>query len=278
MLMDTLIEHWNFDLEAALLFILLTLLYVILSHGKWLKGAVLYFSGAVLMLFLAISPLHFVGMHYLLSAYMVMHILLLLICGPLILLGLPVSSPPHVVLHSISAFFHRWPWMGWLAGIGLMWFWHIPVVFDAVFPKDHGSFRFHFLPFLHTTSLLLAGVFFSWPIFGPVKELRIHPLVGVIYLFTGCIGCSILGLFLTFAPPTLYRHYFLPDEYGFSSLIRNSWNISRAQDQQAAGLMMWVPCCFIYLSGSLLLMFKWLNEKQEPGLKQEQLLWKGEDR
>ncbi|HEX7366372.1 MAG TPA: cytochrome c oxidase assembly protein [Pelobium sp.] len=268
--METILSQWHFDLGASLLFIILVAFYFKLSNGKILKNAALYFGGCLLMLVLATSPLHFLGMHYLLSAYMVMHILLLLICGPLILMGIPQETE-NKVIKSLSIFFNHYPWIGWLSGIGLMWFWHIPTIFDASFPKHHDLFSISPLAFLHLSTLLLAGVFFSWPILGPHKNLRTHPLVGVVYLFTACVGCSVLGLFLTFAPPTLYHHYFMADEFGFSTFIKNNWGINRANDQQMAGLTMWVPCCFIYLSGCMILFFKWINEKEEIKVAHQKL-------
>lgn len=253
--MRSLFTYWHFDLGSIILFILFSWFYGHLSGFKLLKGARIYFSGLGLMLFVEVSPLHFLGMHYLLSAFMVVHIVLLLICGPMLLMGIP-RGLDHRFIWQVSRFFNYWPWMGWLSAIGVMWFWHIPDVFDAVFPANHEVFSFHWVSFLHSASLLLAGICFSWPILSPVKELQVNPLLGIVYLFTACIGCSILGLLITFAPPTLYKHYFLTDEYGFGELIKTSWGISRAKDQQMAGLMMWVPCCFIYLSASMVLVYK----------------------
>ncbi|MBK0381540.1 cytochrome c oxidase assembly protein [Pedobacter sp. SD-b] len=261
--METIFSQWKFNLGASLLFILLITFYFYLTKGKLKMGAAFYFFGCFLMLVLSLSPLHFIGMHYLLSAYMVMHILLLLICGPFILMGIPKETP-NTSIKKTSVFFFNYPWMGWLAGIGLMWFWHIPKIFDAAFPKSQSLFGFYPLAFLHMLTLLLAGIFFAWPILGPHKELRAHPLVGLVYLASACVGCSILGLFLTFAPPTLYHHYFMADTFGFASTIKHNWGIDRAMDQQMAGLMMWVPCCFIYLSGCMMLFFKYINAKEKP--------------
>jgi cytochrome c oxidase assembly factor CtaG len=47
-------------------------------------------------------------------------------------------------------------------------------------------------------------------------------------------------------------------------MIRNKWKISAAVDQQIAGLIMWVPCCLIYLTASMILLIKWFDEN-EPG-------------
>jgi putative membrane protein len=53
------------------------------------------------------------------------------------------------------------------------------------------------------------------------------------------------------------------DEYGFNNIIKNKWGISGEMDQQIAGLIMWVPCCFIYLTAAMLLLKKWFNEKEK---------------
>lgn len=272
--MENLLSYWMVDWGAIIAAVILTYTYFNLSGGKLAKGAGSYFSGLVLMLLVTTSPLHFLGMHYLLSAYMLVHIVLLLLCGPLLVIGLPKNfATKNNVVKAISAAMNQWPWLGWIAGIGLMWFWHIPIVFDAVFPQHHTAFSFNILPVLHTITLLLAGVLFAWPIMGPIKSMRLHPLLGIIYLFSACVGCSILGLYLTFAPPTLYKHYFMPDEFGFSGMILNNWNINRSTDQQAAGLIMWVPCCFIYICGCCYLFLHWIKDKEMPRIKTP--IWRG---
>jgi len=53
------------------------------------------------------------------------------------------------------------------------------------------------------------------------------------------------------------------DEYGFNNIIKNKWGISSEMDQQIAGLIMWVPCCFIYLTAAMVLLKKWFKEKEE---------------
>jgi cytochrome c oxidase assembly factor CtaG len=97
---------------------------------------------------------------------------------------------------------------------------------------------------------------FCWPLAGPVPRYHIHPLQGVLYLFTACITCSLLGLLITFAPLGTYHHYLDMDAM-MHSTGSGPWGLSRAADQQAAGLIMWVPCCFIYLAGCLLLLQRW---------------------
>ncbi|WP_439883306.1 cytochrome c oxidase assembly protein [Pontibacter sp. MBLB2868] len=256
-------NNWLLNPGMLVIFVAMAGLYFLLSGGRLQKGAGLYFAALLLLLLVQTSPLHFLAMHYLFSAHMISHIVILLLCAPMLVLGLPkqVAQKPKKIFKAISQIMMRWPWLGWLSGIGVMWFWHIPAVFDAAFPASHTVFNL--LPLLHTFSLLVAGVLFAWPILGPLPKYRINPLAGVVYLFTACIACSLLGLLITFAPLGIYHHYLAADPYGFASTIRNGWGITTAVDQQMAGLIMWVPCCFIYLSGSLYLFLTWLSSKEE---------------
>lgn len=193
------------------------------------------------------SPLHYLGMHDYLSAHMIAHILLLLICGPLLVISVPRAK----WLRHVSAFWARRSWLTWIVGIGVMWLWHIPGLLNASMDVMHGWSP---LPFVHAVSLLLAGMVFSWLLFGPFPEYRIHPMGGILYLGTACISCSLMGLLITFAPPDTYQMH------GGMLMSENPWGLTAKQDLQVSGLIMWVPCCLVYLAGCMMLLFRWLNE------------------
>jgi cytochrome c oxidase assembly factor CtaG len=169
------------------------------------------------------------------------------------------------------------PWLVWLLGIGVMWFWHIPAVFDSGFPSAgmmHSGGNGNLLPaLLHDTeyfTLIIIGILFCWPVIGPFASWRLQPLKGVIYLVAGCISGSLLGALITFSPVGMYKHYLsVTDASGLSSLVRNNWHITTATDQQIAGLIMWVPGCLIYLTGSLYLIRKWFMEKEDNSVEKE---------
>jgi cytochrome c oxidase assembly factor CtaG len=214
-------------------------------------------TGLTVLLLCFFSPLHILSSYYLFSAHMTVHVLLLLVVGPLMVLGLPVHN------NRFSSLFHflkQHPVTGWLAGIGTMWLWHIPILFNMAMASGHHR-SFDLLSIMESTSLVLAGILFSAPVIHPRKEYRLDPLSGIVYLFTACIGCSLLGLLITFAPAGTYHHFLAHhDIYGLNKIIVQS-GITQATDQQAAGLIMWVPCCFIYVGGSMYLLLKWLKEK-----------------
>jgi cytochrome c oxidase assembly factor CtaG len=235
-----------------------------------ISGRSIYFLAGFLLLVLSVaSPLRFLGDHYLMSAHMITHVGLLLVAAPLMVLGISENNH-HSILDRLSVKIGAAPWLAWLAGVLVMWFWHIPVIFNSLFENpDNINFNSgdHFrwiLQDLQDLNLVLAGILFCWPVIGPVKYLRIAPLKAVLYLSTACVSCSILGLMITFAPLTVYNGYaHATDHFGYLNLIRNEKGITQLVDQQFAGLIMWVPGCLIYLSASMILLLNWFHGNKD---------------
>jgi putative membrane protein len=263
--MHSFISYWNLDAIMILFMMLICLGYLYLTDFKFIKRSVFFIAGFVLIIISVASPLYFLGENYLMSAHMLSHVLLLLIAAPLLVLGIPEkNNNPFLV--RVSEKLSAIPWLPWMAGVCIMWFWHIPAVFNRLLEWPAMDFTHpfsvHILSDLHLISLILCGIIFCWPVIGPFREQRLLPLHAVLYLSAACIFCSILGLLITFAPMGIYTPYMhIEDHFGFLNMIRNEEGISAIVDQQAGGLIMWVPGCLIYLSASIYILMKWFNEK-----------------
>lgn len=215
--------------------------------GYWL-------AGVVLLLFDLVSPIDTLGDQYLFSAHIVQHFLLALVIPPLLLLGTPrwfaeaaLQKPLPRRLESVLGH----PPLSWLLGVGTMLAWHIPVLFNAALAND-GIHIFQHLSFLVT------GTIFWWPIAGPLQNRRLPTLGAISYLFSACVCCSLLGAFLTFGPVGLYPAYLNPaDTFGILPMLRNQWGLDPKSDQQLGGMLMWVPGCFVYLTGILVSVRRW---------------------
>ena len=132
-----------------------------------------------------------------------------------------------------------------------MWLWHVPSLCSA-------SATNPWVHLLQGTTLLLMGTAFWWPIIGPWRSQWLPPLIGVLYLFSACVGCTILGIILTFAPLGVCPAFLHPaDRLGILILLRDDWGLTPAKDQQLGGLLMWVPPCFVYLCGIFGLLGRW---------------------
>jgi cytochrome c oxidase assembly factor CtaG len=55
----------------------------------------------------------------------------------------------------------------------------------------------------------------------------------------------------------------MQDDYGLNKIILNDWGLTQSIDQQAAGLIMWVPCCLIYVTGAMYLLVDWFKQKEK---------------
>lgn len=264
--MAALLTYWHLDPMIFVFLILMVVFYLHLTDFKILRKSGYFFAGLILIVLSIASPLHFLGENYLMSAHMTSHVILLLIASPLLVAGLPEIRSKNI--SRFSEILVRMPWIPWMSGVCIMWFWHIPVIFNSLFEsseqpaRDFSSLSISALQNIHIISLIVAGILFSWPIIGPVRTSRLFPLNAVLYLSTSCIFCSILGLLITFAPAGVYTPYnHMADRLGFMNMIRNQNGISALVDQQVAGLIMWVPGCLIYLTASMSLLMKWFREK-----------------
>jgi cytochrome c oxidase assembly factor CtaG len=257
--MKSILSYWSCDYALLGILIGICILYALLA--KFTTHSILYFVIAALLISLCFfSPLHILSAQYLFSVHMIVHVILLLCVGPLLLLCL---SPEKPVLPFFFLFLKNYPVVSWLTGVGIMWIWHIPVLFNATMGTMHGGCM-GIMHSIETISLIFSGIIFTAPVIHPDKNFRIDALPGVVYLFTACVGCSILGLLITFAPVGTYQHFLSAgDEYGLNNTILQQWHITQLADQQAAGLIMWVPCCLIYVSGSMYLLMHWFEDKEQ---------------
>jgi putative membrane protein len=240
---------WSWNSVVLSLVILSSLAYW-LAFGR--RGRPLYFTGAMVVFLLAlVSPLSALANGYVFSAHMVQHILLVLIVPALLLLSLPRSFPPGSLATSLTH-----PFVGWAAGVGAMWLWHAPSLCNAAATSRTVSA-------IQTTSLLLMGSLFWWQVIAPREEQRLSPPAAIVYLFTACTACSVLGIILTFAPVSICPVYQHPtDRLGILSTIRGGWGLTSDRDQQIGGLLMWVPMCAIYAAAILAQMARWHSSPQ----------------
>jgi len=219
------------------------------------RGPTAFFlAGIVILLLDLVSPIDLLGDQYLFSAHIVQHFVLALIVPPLLILGIPQWFAEVALKRpALARFEHEIarPPVSWLLGVGVMIFWHIPTCFNSALANEG-------LHIIQHLSFLVTGVIFWWPVLTPVESHRIAPLGAISYLFGACLSCSLLGATLTFAHPGLYPAYIAPDDrFGILPLIRDEWGLDPQNDQQLGGLLMWIPGCFVYLTGILATVARW---------------------
>ena len=205
---------------------------------------------------------------------MVQHMILLAAVPPLLLLGragavMFVGCPAPLA----TALAQRWrrapawrsllaqalrPSVAALVQTLLLWGWHLPAAIDAAARDDVVHYAMH-------ASLFAAGLLF-WTSLS--RSLRApEPAAGataawsagagMIALVATMMQMGFLGALLVFAGQPLFeRHAARAHLVGLSPL----------EDQQLAGLVMWVPGAIPYLLGGLALMAAWMrrSERRTP--------------
>jgi cytochrome c oxidase assembly factor CtaG len=252
------LHYWNFDPMSIVIAILLLGFQVWSNRRGSLRKDILFLTGIFLMLLVTLSPLGYLSMGYLFSAHMIEHIVMLLVVPPLLLAGTNAGILEKLQkssFHGIGKFLFSTP-IAWLIGMGAMYLWHIPFLFHVMKSSP-------FIHELHMISLLILGVIFIWPVYAPIPWKRLNPLQSALYLFIACVGCTVLGILISFSPSSLYIPYFTGNSDAIWELVRNDWGITPSIDQQAGGLIMWVPACFIYITNVMVILAGYYNQRDE---------------
>jgi len=155
----------------------------------------------------------------------------------------------HLVLTTIAAPLFAQAWSGRAPGslgawVGVhavvFWGWHAPPVYDAALSSDA-------LYWLMQATLLGSAV----ALWSAVRRATIPGAVAA--LLGSMVLMGLLGALITFAGAPLYAPHLLgPYAWGFTPL----------EDQQLAGLIMWVPGGGVYLLATLGLLAQWFAREQ----------------
>jgi len=255
---------WDWKPSVVLGCFGLALFYLWLCRFRLSQRAFCWFAGIAILLLALVSPFDELADTYLFSFHMAKHILFVLVVPALLLIGLPADAGRLLQSARVSRFEQLLgnPVFAWAAGIGAMAFWHLPAVFSAALSHQ-------WLHIVEHLSLLAAGTIYWWPLLSPLPEARLRPVPqAAAYLFSSCLACTSIGVVITFAPRLLYPAYAHPqDGYGIVPLIREQWGISAAMDQQIGGLLMWAPCCLVYVTAIMAMFARWYGEEQSAAVE-----------
>ncbi|MFC4728636.1 cytochrome c oxidase assembly protein [Coralloluteibacterium thermophilus] len=222
------------------------------------------FAGGMACLVLALVwPLDAYG-EWSLAAHMAQHMVLMALAAPLLLVGLPgavmLAGLPAGAARRVAAPFRgprvRRGWALWTAPTAAtlvqgaaMWAWHAPAAMERALHDEAVHYLMH-------ASFLVAGLLFWWALLRSLRAGGAGYGAGLMAIVGTMVQMGLLSALLTFAPEPRYPFYFdRAPQLGLTAL----------EDQQLAGLIMWVPAAVPYLVGGVLLMLAWLRrlERQE---------------
>jgi cytochrome c oxidase assembly factor CtaG len=203
-----------------------------------------------------VSPLHWLGEH-LFAFHMVEHEILMAVSAPLLVLARPIGtllwSLPRCLRLTIGRLLKKpsvgaaWQWLSTgrnatlIHGVAI-WLWHAPVLFDAAV-TDVAIHRLQHLSFL------LTAILFWWSVLR-----RSNSGVAAWHLFVTMLHTSVLGALMALAPRVLYQA---------QTAAAATWGLTPLEDQQLAGLIMWVPAGTVYAGAALALTAIWIRRSGE---------------
>lgn len=229
---------------------------------RWQAAA---FAGGMLTLFMAlVSPVDALG-SVLFSAHMLQHLLLMMVAAPLLVLGAPPAALAWSVPRGWRVGLGRWwrrqaalkagwqalkhPAVVWVLHALALTVWHLPPFYQAALRSD-------LVHFLEHASFLIAALLFWWVVARSGQPRQLGYGIGVLYIFTTAMYSGVLGALITFSRQVWYPLY---------ASTTQAWGLTPLEDQQLAGLLMWIPANFVFLIAALLLLKAWFDalEKRE---------------
>lgn len=205
---DAIATSWNADPLLLATLVAAALLGLRLERA----GRPLWWSGVAVLALVFLSPLCALA-SALFAARGLHHLLIAAVAAPLLAIALPrpqsSSITPALAASSLA-----------------LWLWHWPALYEA-------AYHDHLVYWLLQILLLSSFVWFWRAVLSPGAP----PLTAVLAIGAGAGQMGLLGALLTLAPRPLYA------VHGPSALL---WGLDPLQDQQIAGLLMWVPAFFVY--------------------------------
>jgi putative membrane protein len=200
--------------------------------------------------------------------HMVQHLVLVLVAAPLILLGAPVTlalrtGPDRLrrVLGSLVAarpvrvLGH--PAVAWTGLATVMVLTHFSAIYNAALENELIHIGEH-------TLYVSAALLFWWPVVGldPGSRQLAWPL-RVVYLALTMPLQAFVGLALYSADRVLYEHYVT---------LQRPWGPTPLEDQQLAGVVMWVGGEFLTVAALVAVILAWMGHEDRMAAKEDRRL------
>jgi putative membrane protein len=272
------VTWWTFDPLALGTISLSSAIYTRGLHSLWRtagmgagirrREAAAFFLGQASLLLALVSPIDRLS-DLLFSAHMTQHEILLVVAPPLVVLGKPVvalawafgprrrarvmrtltSKTVSALWQAVSA-----PLVALLLHGLVLWLWHVPALFEAALRSE----VVHALQ--HATFFATAMVFW-WGIVRGRYGRGGYGLAAA-FVFATAMHTSVLGALLTVASRLWYPLY---------EARALPWGVDAREDQQLAGLIMWVPAGVLLALLALGLFAAWLGESGRSVARSERL-------
>lgn len=259
-------QEWNFDLGIVIPAAILVLLYA-RGLDRWIERtrphptwrSALFFAGVAIAVLAVESPLDALGERHF-AFHMIQHEVLMMVAIPLILLGAPTTP----ILLGLPRVLRRGAIAPLAQKSGVRTVYRVlthPVT--ALIVSTATVFAWHLVPGWYVAALrdqklhdvqhasfMFAAALGWWVVIDPKPlhaRLAYPPRLAL--LLAASTPKAFIAAYIAFASEPLYVEW-----YG---IVEPAFSISLAQDQIAAGMLMWLPSQMIYLLAMAVTFFVW---------------------
>jgi len=215
---------WQLDVDTTVVIPALSLLYLFAvgRYGASRRHVVCFAVGMALLAIAFWTPLHHLGLHYLLLAHLLQNVILAEWAPLLVVLGISGAMAAALARHA--------PWRvavhpavalpAWLVSY---FAWHVPAVYVAALERQ--SWLIH----LEHACYFATGILMWWPLLQDVPR-RLPAGARAGYAFAAFVLAAPLGLLLALLPRPIYDFY--------AETRPRVWGLSPLADQEIAGVTM----------------------------------------
>jgi putative membrane protein len=226
------------------------------TRGAGVERLLAWLGGVLCVAIALISPVDTLA-DQVFALHMVQHVLLLDFAPILLILGLtkvllrPIARTVLDVERALGPIAH--PAFAVVLYVGFMWLWHVPALYDAAL--SHSAVHV-----LEHTCFLTAGMLYWWHLLSPVRGRHLTGLSPVVYMASTKVMVGLLGIFLTFAPSSIYSFY---------EHAPRVWGLTPGDDQAAAGAIMAIEQSIVMGIALAYLFVRALGESEREEQRQE---------
>ncbi|HEX8669051.1 MAG TPA: cytochrome c oxidase assembly protein [Allosphingosinicella sp.] len=230
------------------------------SHGRdsLRRSGLLFAAGWLVLAAAVVSPLHEAGersftMHMIEHEILMLPAALLLMAsrpGAAMLWGLPTRARAALARIASSGKglwrFLTDPVIATGLQIVALWGWHVPALFDRALESDGWHIAQHL-------SFLATALLFWWAMAHGRAGRGGYGTSAMCLFLTSLVGGA-LGALMAFSASPWYARY--------AAMGMTPAGLSPAEDQQLAGLVMWIPGGLFHGAAALFFLYKWLKASE----------------
>ena len=212
--------------------------------GAWRVAS---FVGAMVLLFaVSVTPIHTLGMHFLLTMHLLQNVVLAEWAPLLVVLSIPPALAASIAGFGPVGALTR-PAVALPLWIGNYMLWHLPWIYDAALRNPSALLHLEHLAYFVT------GLLMWWCVFQDEPH-RLGAGVRAAYVFAGFALASPIGLVMALVPDAIYEFY--------SDAHHRVWGLDALEDQQLAGMLMALEQAVVFFAVFAYWFFRFLAEEE----------------